>query len=139
VGPAAATLEPADTAAPKLTTVYNPGEALAQCWNSQELLREMIQHFFRESDSLLGRMRAALEQDDLAKVGELGHRLKGTILYLGAQPAEQAVRRVERFYNAYCGNRSEAVQAINTLQQECTLLKAAIAEHPLAVESRQSD
>lgn len=139
VGPAAATLEPADTAAPKLTTVYNPGEALAQCWNSQELLREMIQHFFRESDSLLGRMRAALEQDDLAKVGELGHRLKGTILYLGAQPAEQAVRRVERFYNAYCGNRSEAVQAINALQQECTLLKAAIAEHPLAVESRQSD
>ncbi len=139
VQPAAATPEPAGTSPAKPTAVFNPDKALAQCWNSQEMLREMIQYFFRESDNLLGRMRAALEQGDLVKVGELGHRLKGTILYLGAQPAGEAVRRVERFYNADRGNRSEAEQAVNALEQECTILKAAIAEHPLAIESRQGD
>ena len=85
VQPAAATPEPAGTAAPKLTAVFDPDKALAQCWNSQKMLREMIQHFFRESDNLLEQMRAALEQGDLAKVGELGHRLKGTILWQSNQ------------------------------------------------------
>ena len=76
VQPAAATPEPAGTSPAKPTAVFNPDKALAQCWNSQEMLREMIQYFFRESDNLLGRMRAALEQGDLVKVGELGHRLR---------------------------------------------------------------
>ena len=58
---------------------------------------EMIQFFFDEVDKLFLQMRAALEKGDLMEVGRLGHRMKGTVVYLGAEPAKQAALRVERF------------------------------------------
>ena len=54
------------------------------------MVREMIQCFFDEVDNLFPQMRAALEKGDLAEVGRLGHRMKGTVVYLGAQPAKEA-------------------------------------------------
>ena len=42
----------------------------------------MIQCFFDEVDNLLPKMRAALEKGDLEEVGRLGHRMKGTVVYL---------------------------------------------------------
>ena len=42
----------------------------------------MIQCFFDDVDNLLPKIRAALEKGDLEEVGRLGHRLKGTVVYL---------------------------------------------------------
>jgi HPt (histidine-containing phosphotransfer) domain-containing protein len=82
-------------------------------------------------------MRAALEKDDLAEVGRLGHRMKGTEVYLGAEPAKQAALRVERFCKSSGGSPSEAEEAINALEQECMVLKAELREHPLAAEPKR--
>lgn len=103
------------------------------------MVREMIQCFFDEVDNLFPQMRAALEKGDLLEVGRLGHRMKGTVVYLGAQPAREAALRVERFCKSSGGTSAEAEEAINALERECQVLKAALREHSLAVEPTQSD
>ncbi len=70
--------------------VFDAEEAISRCCGSRDMAREMIQCFFDEVDNLLPKMRAALEKDDLEEVGRLGHRMKGTVVYLGAQPLEEA-------------------------------------------------
>lgn len=56
-------------------------------------------------------MRAALEKGGVVEVGRLGHRIKGTVVYLGAQPAKEATLRVERFCRCG-GTAAEAAEAI---------------------------
>ena len=132
---AAATPSPAQGSPPATADVFNPEEAIRRCFNSKNMVRGIIQGFFEEVDVLFLQMRAALEKGDLLEVGQLGHRMKGTVVYLGADHATQAARRVERFHKLSGSNgvnRSEAEEAINALQHECILLKSALSKHPLA-------
>jgi CheY-like chemotaxis protein len=123
--------------APRATTViFNPEEALALCFNSEDLVRELIQCFFNDVDTLFPQMRAALEKGDLMEVGRLGHRLKGTVVYIGAEPVKQATLRVEQFCKTSGGTPSEAKEAIDLLENECMALKTALAGHPLAAEPK---
>jgi HPt (histidine-containing phosphotransfer) domain-containing protein len=92
----------------------------------------MIGCFLCEVDGLFPQMRTALERGDLAEVGRLGHRMKGTVVYLGAEPAEEAARGVERFCKSSDGTLSEVEEAVNRLERECMALKAALSAHPLA-------
>jgi HPt (histidine-containing phosphotransfer) domain-containing protein len=99
----------------------------------------MMQCFFGEVDNLFPQMRAALEKGDLMEVGRLGHRMKGTVVYLGAQPAKEAALRVERFCKSSGGTPAETEESINALEHECIVLKAALCEHSLAAEPKQGD
>ena len=80
-----------------------------------------------------------LRRADLAEVGRLGHRMKGTAVYLGVQPVEEAALCVERFCVSSGGTSSEAEEAINALEHECMVLKGVLSEHPLAADPAQSD
>ena len=122
------------TAVAPAAVVFDPGLALAQCCDSTDMVREMIQCFFDEVDYLLPQMRAALEKGDFKEVGRLGHRMKGTVVYLGAQPAVEAARGVERFGKSSGGAPSEAEEAVNALEEQCLVLSAVLREHPLAAE-----
>jgi CheY-like chemotaxis protein len=126
----------AETSNTPQSVIFNYDDALARCFNSQNLLKEMIQCFFDEVDKLFPLMRAALEKGDLVEVGHLGHRVKGTVVYLGAQPAKEAALRVERFCKSSGGTPSEAQEAINALEHQCSVLKAELAGHPLAAEMK---
>jgi CheY-like chemotaxis protein len=136
---AAAAPEPAEASPLAAGIVFNPEEALARCFGSQDMVREMVQCFYDEVANLFPQMRAALGKGDLMEVGRLGHRLKGTVVYLGAQPAKEAALRVERFCKSGGSTASEAEDAIDALEHECIALKAALAVHPLATEPKQSD
>jgi HPt (histidine-containing phosphotransfer) domain-containing protein len=94
----------------------------------------MIQCFFDEQGELFPQMRTALENGDLEEVGRLGHRMKGTVVYLGAQAATEAATRVERFSTCEDATAAEAAQAIDALAHECSVLRAALARHPLAAD-----
>ena len=135
----AATSGPAKTSLHATAIIFDPEEALTRCFNSEDMVREMIQCFFDEVNSLFPQMRAALEKGDLEEVGRLGHRMKGTVVYLGAQPAKEAALRVERFCKSSGGTPSEAEEAINALEHECIVLKAALSEHPLVAAPKQND
>jgi HPt (histidine-containing phosphotransfer) domain-containing protein len=130
------------TASPSLTeisspvtaTVFNPDEAIARCFHSRDMVREMIRCFFDEVDTIFPQMRAALAKGDLVEVGHLGHRMKGTVVYLGAQPAKEAALGVEQLCKSDEGTPSEAEDAVNALENECIALKSALLGHPLAAE-----
>jgi PAS domain S-box-containing protein len=132
-GSAAARAVPAPAARSHAETspeaVFNPEMALGRCFNNTDMVQEMIQCFFDEVDNLCRQMHAALEKGDLMEVGRLGHRMKGTVVYLGAEPAKEAALRAERFCKSAGGTPSEAEEAINALERECILLKAALREH----------
>ena len=73
-------------------------------------------------------MQAALDRGDLLEVGRLGHRMKGTLAYLGAASAKEAAMRVERFSRLTGRAPAEAAEAVAALQCQCHILKAALAD-----------
>jgi HPt (histidine-containing phosphotransfer) domain-containing protein len=91
------------------------------------MVREMIACFFDDVDTLLPLMCAALEQGDLPEVGRLGHRIKGTVVYLGARMAEEAALRVEQCGGSNAGPPSAAAEAVQALKRECLALKTVLA------------
>jgi len=123
---AAATREAIQASSAAAPLVFHPAEALAQCFNSRDMVQEMIQCFYDEVESMFPQMRAALEKGDLEEIGRLGHRMKGTIVYLGAQRAKEAALGVERFCKSNTGTPAEARAAIHAFEQECLVLKAAL-------------
>ena len=137
--PAAATPTAAEISPQATSPVFDAEEALSRCFDSEDMVREMIQCFFDEVDTSFPKMRAALEKGDLEEVGRLGHRMKGTVVYLGAEPAKRAALRVERFCKSSGGTQAEAGEAVNALEHECIVLKAALSEHPLAAELKQGE
>ncbi len=133
LAPQTPSLEPKDPS----SRVFDPEVAISRCFKNRDVLRKMIQFFFNEVNDLFPQMRAALERGDLEEVGRLGHRMKGTVVYLAAEPAKEAARGVERFCKSVGGTASEAEQAIDALEHECIALKAALIRHPLAALSAE--
>ncbi|MGA2256194.1 MAG: response regulator [Thermoguttaceae bacterium] len=129
---------PATATAPA-AVVFDPELAFSRCSDSQDLVREMIQYFFDDVDKLFPQMRAALETKDLVEVGRLGHRMKGTVVYLGAKRAEEAALRVERCGRSSDGIPSAAEEAVNSLERECMALKSVLIEHPPVADPVQRE
>jgi CheY-like chemotaxis protein len=117
--------QPAKSADPPLAAVFDPKLALKRCFDNPGMLREMVQCFFEELEKLLPQMRAALGKSDFVELGRLGHRLKGTLVYLGAEPARAAAQKVESF-ERNGGQPAEAEEAIQALQQQCEVLKSVL-------------
>jgi len=122
------TVGPAQGSPETAVAVFNRDEALARCFNNDRMVRKMRRYFLVEMENLFPQMRAALEKGDLDAVGKLGHRMKGTVVFLGAQPAEKAALQVERFCRSGGGARSDAEEAVNALEHECLALKAALEQ-----------
>ncbi len=137
--PVAAAPDPVERPSRVTAAVFDPEQTLTRCFNNRHMVGEMIRCFFDEVDSLFPQMRAALGKGDLAEVGRLGHRLKGTVVYLGAESARQAAMRVERLCTSSDGAASGAEEAVNVLERECAMLEAALREHPLGTAPRQGD
>ncbi len=130
-GAAPAVCEPTAPTEPTGRTsavVFDFGVALKRCTGSKNVLAGMVQSFLDEVRNLLPKMREALAKNDLAEFGRLGHRLKGTIAYLGAEPAEKAASAAEKF-RVNGGEKVEAEKAARALEHECELLESAMALH----------
>jgi CheY-like chemotaxis protein len=124
---------------PSTISVFDPALALQRCLNKPRVLEELIQCFLADADSLLPQMRTALQNGDLLEVGRLGHQLKGTVVYLGAEPVRAAALGVERFSKSSDGTPSEAEEAVNALEHECLVLKTALRAHSLAAAPQPGD
>ena len=57
----------------------------------------------------------------------LGHRLKGTLLYLAVEPATAAASTVERCGTS--GSQAATEEAVKTLEHEVDRLKRAVADY----------
>jgi PAS domain S-box-containing protein len=129
---------PPQAAGPSATPAFDPELALKRCLDKRGLLQQMISFFFKDADSLLPQMRAALQKGDLVEVGQLGHRLKGTIAHVGAEAAREAALRVERFM-LYAGEQTEAEAAVRAFERECEVLRAALTEYQATTSPVQGD
>ena len=137
--PDTATPDSTETPQRETVAIFDPEESMKRCFNKPEMVREMIHSFFEEVNTLFAQMRAALANGDIAEIGRLGHRMKGTLVYLGAAPAKHAAIRVERFCKCDGRTATEAEEAINSLEHECITLRDALAGHPLTVEPTWGD
>lgn len=115
-------------------TVFNPDEALAKCFHNETMLRDMARCFFPESERVLPQLYSAAAGGDWAEVGHLAHRLKGTIVHLGAASAREAVLEVERLSRSASPAAPQLQAAIHALERECTELRRALAEQVLLPE-----
>ena len=68
---------------------------MEQLGGERELFRQMVRFFFSDGLKLLPEIRAAAGAGDATTIERKAHRLKGTVLYLGAKAATAAVADVE--------------------------------------------
>lgn len=106
---------------------FDLDEALRRCVGSRELFGEIVGAFFDEADPSLERLRTALAHGDAAEVAATAHRLKGTVVYLGAARTEELTKRVEAAGRA--GDLAAAAAAVDDLDHELAALKTALAPH----------
>jgi two-component system, sensor histidine kinase and response regulator len=107
--------------------VFDLDDAVKHCYGKYDMFQDMVGCLFDEADPLLERMRSALGKADAAELLKASHRLKGTVLYLGAHPALDATGRVEQM--GLSGDLTGAAEAIQQLEKQIELLKAAISPH----------
>ena len=107
--------------------VFDPDEALRRCAGESDILADMANCFLGEADQLLDKIDAALRRWDVAEIERTAHRLKGTLVYLGADPAVREARVVERMQNIQ--TRAEAEAAVGRLIEQIMMLKDAITIH----------
>ena len=74
---------------------FNLDAALARLGGEAGVFREMVGFFFGDGLNLVAEIQAAAVAGDVAAIEKKAHRLKGTVLYLGADAAIAAVARVE--------------------------------------------
>ncbi len=87
----------------------------------------MVDFFFLESGTLLDQMRAAAGNADATDLALAAHRLKGTVLYLGAAACREAVEQVEQASRS--GDLPAAAAALDELDAQIAILKEALAPY----------
>jgi HPt (histidine-containing phosphotransfer) domain-containing protein len=102
-------------------------ETLKRLGGHYDLFRDIVGFFFRDTPALVLELRAALETGDLPCIAKAAHRLKGTVLYLGAQPATLAAGRAEAAGDSR--NLAEAAAAVGQLADEVRRLEKALAPY----------
>jgi len=93
----------------------------------------MAEFFPKESSELLSQMHSALGKADVAEVRRVTHRLKGSLFYLGAQPAIEAAARLEEA--AESGFLETTEKAVFELEQRVEVLKDTLdsrAKNPVS-------
>jgi HPt (histidine-containing phosphotransfer) domain-containing protein len=117
--------------------IFNVEEALARCMGQQQMLLEMIDYFSGESGAVLPAIRASTSEHDAAAMGRAAHRLKGTLIYLGAQPAIEAAQDLEQM--GLNNDLTGADRAVERLAHEVELLRQALAPYRAEAGSKESD
>jgi hypothetical protein len=102
------------------------GEALHRCFDNRDVLRQMILCFFDDFDTLVVHSPALLERAELEPLGQLGHRIKGSLVFLAADEAAEAAARVEQLRRAGACDPAAAAEAVQKLLQQCRCLESPL-------------
>lgn len=125
VGPPHVAAPAASPAQPKpAAAAFNGAAALASLGGRANLLQQMTAFFLEDAPGRLAEMQTGLLELAPSTIARAAHRLKGTLMYLGAEPALQAAQRVEQLGRA--GDLTEAAPAIEALTRELTRLAAEL-------------
>jgi signal transduction histidine kinase/HPt (histidine-containing phosphotransfer) domain-containing protein len=107
--------------------VFQREEALASLAGQDGLFRQMVDFFFEEWPQQLAEIEAALTRNEATSMARAAHRLKGTVVYLGAKPLLTALDRVEQIGGS--GDLSGAAASIADLRREARRLAEAVTPY----------
>jgi two-component system, sensor histidine kinase and response regulator len=102
-------------------------KALARLDDKLDLFKDMVGFFFSDGLKLLTEIQSAAANGEAKVIEDKAHRLKGTVLYLGADGATRAVDRVESL--ARSRDLADAAAAMRSMEEEVTRLAAALRDY----------
>jgi signal transduction histidine kinase/CheY-like chemotaxis protein len=108
----------------KAVPAFNLEEAVSRCFGKYDFFLDMRGSFLAEVDDVLIAMRNARLQGRIDEVQRIAHRLKNTVLYLGAQPAMSAIVEIEAA--AKSGQPAVLEEASNVLEKQLDHLKSSL-------------
>lgn len=109
--------------------MFDLDEAVRRCYGKYKMFQDMVGCFFDEADQLIEQMLRALGTGHATDLADTAHRLKGTVVYLGARAAADATRRVEQIGKS--GDLTIAAEAIKQLEEQLDILRQALVPHRL--------
>jgi signal transduction histidine kinase/DNA-binding response OmpR family regulator/HPt (histidine-containing phosphotransfer) domain-containing protein len=101
--------------------------AVSRCFGKYDFFIDIVEGFFGEADGVLQAMGAALLQGRLDSIRESAHRLKNTVIYLGARSSAAAIEEVET--TAKSGNLPALEKALEELRIQLERLKLALTDY----------
>ena len=115
-----------EAAAARAAPPLDLDDALRRCADPQMFL-EMANYFLAEAADLLQRMGDSLGRGNFDEIAGAAHRLRGSTVYLGAQPTVLAAMTVERL----AGQRDPQMlaEAVGRLEAEVSRLCEALAPY----------
>jgi signal transduction histidine kinase/CheY-like chemotaxis protein len=101
--------------------VFNLKAAIDKCFGKYDFFLDMVKSFFSEADEQFQAMFQGSKQSKIEDVYRAAHQLKNTVLYLGAQPALDALNKVEQEVKS--GALEAVDQALRELEAQLEYLK----------------
>jgi CheY-like chemotaxis protein len=117
----------AQETAGKQMPVFDLQNAVNKCFGKYEFFLDMVDGFFDEADETLHSLYRARGQGNTDEVQRIAHRLRNTVLYLGARPAAEAILEVES--TAKSGEHAALDQALIKLERQLDELKSSLAAY----------
>jgi signal transduction histidine kinase/CheY-like chemotaxis protein len=111
----------------KPVSFFDLAEAVKKCFGKYEFFVDMARSFSDEASISIGAMKEARLQGNAEAVRNAAHCLKNTMVYLGSQPAMDAIVSVESA--AKSGDLMALDQALQYLELCVEDLKQALADH----------
>lgn len=111
----------------KAAADFDVNEAVRRCFGQYDFFLEMVNCFYGEADGLLHEIHQARNDGKPEQVRSTAHRLKNTIVYLGAQPAVDAIINVENV--AKSGNLADIDTALCELGARLEDLKKSLSSY----------
>ncbi len=109
--------------------------ALGRMDNKLELLEKIVEFFREDFGGLLASLQQAVAAQDMARVQEAAHSLRGLIANFSAEAASQVASRLELM--AKSGDLADAPQQLAELEHELTRLDATLTTEMAKLESRK--
>ena len=100
------------------------GAAVDRVGGREDLLKQMVALFFKETDKQVPALREAIAQQDMAKVRRVAHSIKGSASCFAAPPVVAAAVRLE--FMGRDGALTGADEAYAVLERELDRLKQAL-------------
>lgn len=106
---------------------FDLAEAVKKCFGKYEFFVDMARSYSEEADTCLRAIKEARIEPDMIAARAAAHRLKNTVVYLGAQPAMNAIVDVE--IAAKSGDLEAFDRALRELEIQAENLRAALTDH----------
>lgn len=101
-------------------------EALERTGGSVKTLKELVELFFEDGPTLMGRIREAITNGDATALRSAAHAMKGSVAVFAAGPAEEAAWRLESMGRDE--NLADAQEAWSDLKTQIERLKPALTD-----------